>query len=116
MMNSDFVSRAIEATACDVTNTAFSILRPEVSYKVAHEAIYDSKRNIPLPLAVARSLTYYVMHNHYGFSYKYMSERSGMTRNAIVKAVRKTRNLIYIDSIYKTAYELFTDKLKDGIL
>ena len=72
--------------------------------------LYKFKGNIPVILAVARNLTFYLLHNSFGLSYSDISRRAGMTKESVMRCVRKVQYLSEFDSVYQNLMKEVCDE------
>lgn len=114
--NRAYMMDKIEGAVCDAVNITFALLRPEYTDKAEKARLYTGNTNIPLIRSVARYYSFYVMHDKYGFTYNRISKRSGKHPNSVMRSVRRVREGIFIDPLYKYVNAIMTDKLNVGIL
>lgn len=75
--------------------------------------LYEQKKNIPSVLAAARNITLYVLHSRYGYSYSFLSRYSNMTKESVMRCVRKCRQRICFHGLYAKVIKDIDNKLKD---
>lgn len=115
-MNKEAIAKAIERAVCDCVTTVFTVMRPGMLIDADPDTIYQGKTNITLSRACARHFSFYVMHDNFGFTYRQIAMRAGMSERAVMKQVRKVRQMVFIDQVYMELKRLMTLKQEDGIL
>ena len=73
--------------------------------------LYSGKTKTMLVVSVARSLTFVVLHDIYGITYRRIATRANMSEKAVMKSVAKARMYRFSDSIYNRAYKLIMKEL-----
>ena len=79
--------------------------------KVDVSEMYIGKTKTSLVVSVARSLTFVVLHDIYGITYRRIATRANMSEKAVMKSVAKARMYRFSDSIYNRAYKLIMKEL-----
>jgi len=101
----------IEEMVCFLANT---LIPHKDMYDVTPNDVYIGKKNIPLVRAVARNFIFNILHNSFGFSYSVIAQRSDMTRDSVIRCVRKCiSSLAMYDNIYTKMKEETDKKLKE---
>lgn len=67
--------------------------------------LYIGIGNIPVIRAVARNFTFYILHNRFGLSYSDLSKRAGMTKESVMRCIRKVQYLSESDYMYQNIME-----------
>ena len=104
MDNNNYVFQKVEHIACECATEAMGSPVPD-------DCIYLGRTKTTLATSVARQLAFLFMHDHYGISYRRISERSRMTVNAVMKCVGKARRYRFTDPIYNRVYDMINNKL-----
>lgn len=104
MNNSNHIFQKIENIACKCVSETMDC-------SVMEDCIYSGHTKTTLAVSVARQLAFLFMHDHYGFSYRRIAERSQMTVNAVMKCVGKARRYRFTDPIYNRVYDMINNKL-----
>ena len=73
--------------------------------------LYSGKTKTMLVVSVARSLTFAVLHDIYGITYRRIARRANMSEKAVMKSVAKARIYRFSDPVYNRAYELIMTEL-----
>ena len=73
--------------------------------------LYSGKTKTMLVVSVARSLTFVVLHDIYGITYRRIARRANMSEKAVMKSVAKARIYRFSDPVYNRAYELIMTEL-----
>ena len=73
--------------------------------------LYSGKTKTMLVVSVARSLTFVVLHDIYGITYRRIATRANMSEKAVMKSVAKARMYRFSDPIYNRAYKLIMKEL-----
>ena len=73
--------------------------------------IYSGKTKTMLVVSVARSLTFVILHDIYGITYRRIATRANMSEKAVMKSVAKARMYRFSDPIYNRAYKLINQEL-----
>ena len=73
--------------------------------------LYSGKTKTMLVVSVARSLTFVVLHDIYGITYRRIATRANMSEKAVMKSVAKARMYRFSDPIYNRAYKLINQEL-----
>lgn len=81
----------IERRICDVVSAV-------VGEKVDASGVYNTRKG---NIVLARQYIQYAFHDIYGLSYRIISERSGTTENAVMRAVGKVRVLRFVDEVVR---------------
>ena len=79
--------------------------------KVDVTEMYIGKTKTMLVVSVARSLTFVVLHDIYGITYRRIAARADMSEKAVMKSVAKARTYRFSDPIYNRAYKLINQEL-----
>ena len=79
--------------------------------KVDVSEMYIGKTKTSLVVSVARSLTFVVLHDIYGITYRRIAARANMSEKAVMKSVAKARTYRFSDPIYNRAYKLINQEL-----
>lgn len=79
--------------------------------KVDVTEMYIGKTKTSLVVSVARSLTFVVLHDIYGITYRRIAARADMSEKAVMKSVAKARIYRFSDPVYNRAYELIIAEL-----
>lgn len=90
---------AVEEAVCSAVNEVFEALRPGAA-KVSASGLYLGKGNVALPVATARHFCFRLLHDVYGLTYSCIARRAGMSPGAVMKKVRKVRQMVFTDEIY----------------
>ena len=73
--------------------------------------LYSGKTKTMLVVSVARSLTFVVLHDIYGITYRRIATRANMSEKAVMKSVAKARMYRFSDPVYNRAYKLINQEL-----
>ena len=79
--------------------------------ELSADEIYSGKTKTMLVVSVARSLTFVVLHDIYGITYRRIATRANMSEKAVMKSVAKARMYRFSDTIYNRAYKLINQEL-----
>ena len=79
--------------------------------KVDVSEMYIGKTKTSLVVSVARSLTFVVLHDIYGITYRRIAARANMSEKAVMKSVAKARMYRFSDPVYNRAYKLINQEL-----
>lgn len=88
----------VEKLVCAQINGLFGV-------SVRQEELYEGRTKIKAHVSMARSLSFMIMHDSYGVTYKRIARHAGMKPNSVIHAVMRARKLRFIDKEYKSAYE-----------
>lgn len=103
-----YTFKAIENLVCTSINDNKDYKEIEVSpYK-----FYELKKNIPSVLAAARNITLYILHSRYGYSYSFLSRYSNMTKESVMRCVRKCRQRVGFHNLYSKVIKDIDNNLK----
>lgn len=75
--------------------------------------LYEQKKNIPSTLAAARNITLYILHSRYGYAYSFLSRYSNMTKESVMRCVRKCMQRIGYHGLYSRVIKEIDNRLKN---
>lgn len=67
--------------------------------------LYVGQGNIPVVRAVARNVTFHILHNKYGLSYADIAKRAKMNKESIMRCIRKVQYMTELDPLYMKIME-----------
>lgn len=104
MAEYDNIYREVELLVCEVVSSYTNV-------SVSAEELYVGLKNIPFCRSVARNMSFYVLHNMYGISYTKLAARSGKDARSVMRCVRKSRERLDFDQVYRDVSEEIRRKI-----
>lgn len=108
--NNNYIMQNVETIVCDCVN---EIMEEDGRKPVSPGEIYLGKKNIPYARILARSFTFDVLHNKFGFSYAVIAQRADMVRNSVIMCISKCHQLQMFDKTYKKVNDVINAKLEE---
>lgn len=104
------VCAAIERLVCEVINESFERERPKMSGEATPSNIYvnPGRGSVLLRISTARRMSFFVMKDMFGLTYKDIAERSGFSAVSIMRNIRKAR--------YGGRYDAFMERAKKAVM
>lgn len=99
---------------CDAVNVTFATMRPDVKRMASTEGLYEGHGY--LATATARFFVFRTLHDIYGFSYSELSSLSNIKMRRVMRAVKKIRDGIFLDPLYKQIKNEIDKRVTDGLL
>lgn len=103
-----------EEIALYVEECVSNIVSEKLKKEIKREDLYKGVTKIPFSVATVRHFVYYVLKDTYCLPYSYIAKHCGMTIGAIMKNVRKMREVVFFDDFYNDINNAIRKKiLKD---
>ncbi len=110
IVDKNYIMQNVEDIVCGCVN---EVMKEEGRKPVGSNEIYLGKKNIPYARILARSFTFDVLHNKFGFSYAVIAQRADMARNSVIMCISKCHQLQVFDKVYKKVNDVINAKLEE---
>lgn len=104
------ICSAIERLVCEVTNESFEKERPKMQGEATPANIYfnQGRGSVLMRISTARRMSFFVMKDMFGMTYRDIAERSGFSVVSIMRNIRKAR--------YSGMYDAFMGRVKKAVM